>query len=490
MSLCTFVAVIGMTAGPSGSPGMSLLRTDGRDIVDDTGQIRSMRGVNFGGWLMMETWIPGIEMQWNDHLLRLAKETGVEPELADAMKELGKHDDDNEHITQHIDRIHDLLKEKLTPEKYRKYLALFAEEPPVFAARDMDEILRRRFGDYGAAEVWNHYHNTWITETDFQLARAIGFNFVRIPFWYKWFESDECPYTYSEYGFSYLDKAVAWAKEQGIYVMLDFHGAAGCQSPWDHTGELSRAEFFDNKEFQKRTAALWNAIARRYKDEPAVFAYDLLNEPFSAKDPRAWIDVHDMIYRAIRGVDTNTIIIMEDGYKLEEMPYKNDGFFPLPQDMGWENVVYSFHFYSGADPEFAGPNGKPDHKKRVEEVLRIGKMEQKRCRVPIYIGEFSTIGSHPNDIDGMRLFLTEFNRQGWLWSPWTFKYSNGSHENSIWGLYQYDLPWESTPNIHRDSLQSILEVIAKLRTDNFALHQPYAQVLRECLAQPTTPAGK
>lgn len=490
MSLCTFVAVVGMTAGSPGSPEMPTLRVHGRDIVDDKGQVRSMRGINFGGWLMMETWIPGIELEWNEHLLRLAKRVGVAPELSDAMKELGEYDDDNEHITRYIGRLHDLLKEKVTPEKYDAYLALFAEEPPVFAARDMDDLLRKRFGDYGAAEVWNHYHDTWITEVDFQLARALGFNFVRIPFWYRWFEFDGCPYTYSDYGFSYLDKAVAWAKEQGVYVMLDFHGAVGCQSPWNHTGELSRAEFFDNREYQKRTAALWNAIARHYKDEPTVFAYDLLNEPFSAKDRKAWSDVHDLIYQAIRGVDTKTIIVMEDGYKLEEAPHRNEGFFPLPQDMGWENVVYSFHFYSGVDPVFAGPHGKPDHKKRLEEVLRVGRMEQKRCQVPVYIGEFSTMGSHPSDIDGMRMFLTEFNRQGWHWSPWTFKYSNGRHENSIWGLYQYDLAWEGAPNMHHDSLQSILAFIARLDTGNFTLHESYARVVRECLAQPATPAGK
>ena len=81
-------------------------------------------------------------------------------------------------------------------EKFRAYLALFEKEPSVFAAKDMDDLLRARFGEAGAMEIWDAFHNTWITETDFQLARALGFNFVRVPFWYRWFENDATPYSY------------------------------------------------------------------------------------------------------------------------------------------------------------------------------------------------------------------------------------------------------------------------------------------------------
>lgn len=56
---------------------MELLKVQGKDIVDSKGQVVSMRGINFGGWLMMETWIPSIEMEWHDHLPRLAKEVGI-----------------------------------------------------------------------------------------------------------------------------------------------------------------------------------------------------------------------------------------------------------------------------------------------------------------------------------------------------------------------------------------------------------------------------
>lgn len=460
------------------------LRVEGRDIVRPDGQRVLMRGINFGGWLMMETWIPSIAHEWHDYLPRLARESGLGEQMEAALKSVGEFDDDTEPILEYVRRLHKALEAQAPAEQYASYIEKFEKFPPVYAVHDMDLLLRKRFGDFGAGRIWNAYHDTWITETDFQLARAMGFNFVRVPFWYRWFEYDDAPYAYHTYGFDYLDKAVAWAKRHGLYLMLDFHGAVGGQSPWDHTGELSRAEFFKTPEFQRRTAALWKAVAVRYAQEPTVFAYDLLNEPFSAKDPANWSEAHDLIYRAIREVDGRTIIVMEDGYKLEEEPYMNEGFFPVPQSMGWENVVYSFHFYSGADPELGPTEEVAAHRKRLDEVLRVGRMEQNRCNVPIYLGEFSSMDDKPSDIAGMREFLEAFNQEGWHWSPWTWKYVDDDQEGTIWGVYQFGEVWPGTPDLHVISQEELLQFIARLHTRNFVPKAPYAQILRQCLNPP------
>lgn len=466
-------------------PALSVL---GKDVVTQDGAVVSMRGTNFGGWLMMESWIPSIEMEWHDHLPRLAREVGIEAELQAAIHEIGDFDDDVQRIQEYLDSLHEELKQRAPQPLYHRYIDLFQQEPPVYAAQDMHELLGRRFGDAGAAEIWNAFHDRWITEVDFQLARALGFNFVRLPFWYRWLEDPNDRSQPNEYGYRYLDRAIAWAKEHGLYVMLDFHGAVGGQSPWDHTGELSRGELFENREFQERTCRVWQQLAARYKDEPTVWAYDALNEPYSAKDVERWSQVHDSIYRAIRAVDPGKIIVMEDGYKLEEQPWKDDGFFPLPADMGWRQVAYSFHFYSGGDPLFTDDHGAADHGARADEVMHVGLREQRRCNVPIYIGEFSTMNDHANDIDGMRIFLTRFNEAGWHWSPWTFKYVDDDNEGTIWGIYQYNRPWSGTPNMHRDSKESILSVIDRYAMDNFSLQEPYAQVLRAALVQPVRSA--
>lgn len=462
------------------------LRVEGTNIVNAQGEVVSMRGINFGSWLMMESWLSGVEVEWHDHLLRLASEIGLHNELAASLKGVGEFDDDTVHVLDHIAKVHALLAERVSNDQHAAYLALVEKEPPVFAARDMDAILTNRFGPEGAATFWGRFHDTWITEQDFQLAAALGFNFVRIPFWYRWFEQDDAPFEYSDYGFAYLDRAIAWAERHDLYVMLDFHGAPGTQSPWDHTGELSRNKFFSTPAFQERTAALWKAIAQRYADRPSVFAYDALNEPFGAPDPGGWTAAHALVYDAIREVDPDTIIVMEDGYKVEDPPYKDEGFFPIPAEMGWKQVVYSMHFYSGPDPLLTEADGTANHANRVDEVIRVGRMEQTRCGVPMYIGEFSTMNDSPNDLEGMRVIISALNQAGFHWSPWNWKFVSNDEKATIWGLYQFAEDWPGAPNMNRDSLESLLAVVDRLRTTNFRLHPVYGRILRECLAQPVS----
>lgn len=471
------ITVACLLFSPALSPGLEQLTVKGTQIVSPAGEPVPLRGVNFGGWLMLETWISGIEREWDDRLREMADETGVRPELDAAFKALGKWDDDTEPILDHIGRLHQALRDnaKDKPGPLAAYFALYDAEPPVFAAHDFDRVLRERFGDGGAQQVWDLYHDTWLTERDFQLAAALGFTFVRLPFWYRWFEDDDRPGEYRDYGFKYLDRAVEWAAKHRLYLMPDFHGAPGGQSPWDHTGELSRNEFFTCDACLRRTAALWEAIAARYRDNPAVFAYDTLNEPFSAKDLDDWVRVQDTLYRTIRRGDPDGIVVMEDGYKLESMPWMMTGFFPKPEEHGWENVVYSFHFYSGGG-----------HEKRAAQVARIARREQDRCGAPLYAGEFSTMSGTPEGLEGMRVYCSLFNREGWMWSPWTFKYVDGEGKGAMWGVYRHDGPWR-TPNIHRDSLEDILAAIRRMDTANFTLHPGYGNVLRECLTQPWAP---
>ncbi len=60
------------------------------------------------------------------------------------------------------------------------------------------------------------------------------------------------------------------------------HGAFGSQNGKDHSGDTSNPDvgnFFGNEENITKTIKLWEAIAKRYKDNAWVAGYDLLNEP-------------------------------------------------------------------------------------------------------------------------------------------------------------------------------------------------------------------
>ena len=100
------------------------LQVNGRNIVTANGQVMSMRGMNFGGWLMMETWIPSLEMEWHDHLPRLAQEAGLLDAYMGALEAVGEFmpdEDDQGRFTpmaythlEYINKVHAKLKSKVS----------------------------------------------------------------------------------------------------------------------------------------------------------------------------------------------------------------------------------------------------------------------------------------------------------------------------------------------------------------------------------------
>jgi aryl-phospho-beta-D-glucosidase BglC (GH1 family) len=57
------------------------------------------------------------------------------------------------------------------------------------------------------------------------------------------------------------------------------HCAPGGQTGTNIDDSWGWPSLFESAESQARTAEVWRKIAERYRDEPAVLAYDLLNEP-------------------------------------------------------------------------------------------------------------------------------------------------------------------------------------------------------------------
>jgi hypothetical protein len=68
-----------------------------------------------------------------------------------------------------------------------------------------------------------------------------------------------------------LDQGVAWARELGLYVVIDWHSI----------GNL-RTELYQNPMYEttrQETYAFWRTVAARYKDNPTVAFFELFNEP-------------------------------------------------------------------------------------------------------------------------------------------------------------------------------------------------------------------
>jgi hypothetical protein len=195
-----------------------------------------------------------------------------------------------------------------------------------------------------------------------------------------------------------------WCEKHEIYAVLDIQEAPGGQNDYTGTSLL-----YGDPALQALTVELWEEIATRFGDSPAVAAYSLLAEPFSAPDTDARDAMYDQIVKAIRALGDDHLLIIHDGFKGMQT-------LPLPGDYGWENVVYSTHIF-----EF-GATSLEDYDLIVNYMHDpLFTEAQAKQNVPYYIGSFSTRFNKDWAYDAAQMLVDWYNRHGWSWSVWTYK---------------------------------------------------------------------
>jgi len=212
------------------------------------------------------------------------------------------------------------------------------------------EIVFRGAGQWPGAG-WNS--NTY------QKLASVGFNSVRLYI-------DARNSTIENPGnvtpsFSTIDNQIALAKENNMTIILNVHFSPGSTS-------ISDRNFFIYTDYQERLANFWRTIAERYKDEPTIVGYDLINEPTVRLNPGAtsnyncigtpylsyfehYREIIQNVVNAIREVD-NTHIIFTERLWIDPGPncYNCWWFGINDQRDCWQNYDGKFNFPDIIDP--------------------------------------------------------------------------------------------------------------------------------------------
>ena len=233
-----------------------------------------------------------------------------------------------------------------------------------------------------------------------------------------------------------LEAALPHCAQAGLMVVVDLHSPPGGKATGGgYAGSDDR--FFTDPRCQEQFVRLWRAIATRFKSAPAIWGYDLANEPVEddlAEDCEDWQGLAERAARAIREVDPERAIIMEPATWGSPT-----GFHDLVP-LSVSNVVYSVHMYEPhafthqgvfrPSPPVSYPGeiqGVRWDKARLERVLQPVIDFQKRYHVHIYAGEFSAIRWAPGD--SARRYLSDvidiFEANGWDWTYHAFREWNG-----------------------------------------------------------------
>src|SRR5260370_546354 len=134
---------------------------------------------------------------------------------------------------------------------------------------EIEGLTKELIGPEKAEAFWREWRENYITEQDIDRIKSQGFNSVRVPFHWKFFDRDDGE------GFRLIDRLVQWARKDGIYIILDMHCAPGGQTGTNIDDSWGYPWLFRSRGAQDHTLAVWRRIAAHYSKEPIVLGYDL-----------------------------------------------------------------------------------------------------------------------------------------------------------------------------------------------------------------------
>ena len=386
--LLTALALV-LLARLSPAQPLPLLHADGPKIVDPAGREVRLRGVNVGGWLLQESYILktdtlGSQGRIKRALLRTMPEADVEQFYADYRANYITQADINFIADQGFNCVrvpfhYDLL---LTPaQRHARYQAL--------ATGDVPAYVQALAGYYDRNELFTN--------------------------------PEQAP------GFAILDKIIEWCAARKMYVVLDLHAAPGGQGTDpninDNLAPLDLWKRHDAKGrllYQDMTVRLWEKLAARYKSNPAVAMYDLINEPHNVDAAHGLSANHtelnalfSRLIDAVRAQGDHHLLLLEGN------GYGNDYTNLTPADLKINdktNLVYNAHHYWNTnDPQAADA-------KNLNQLSLIGGMVRFRAaqHVPVWVGE-----TGENSNEWIAAAYRAFDAQGIGWCHWTFKRVDG-----------------------------------------------------------------
>ena len=273
------------------------------------------------------------------------------------------------------------------------------------APSEIAEVIEALVGPEEAARFWAAFREDYVTQADIRFIKAAGFNTVRVPLHWRLFvepgaAEDGSADTFEGQGWTLLDRLVGWCRDAGLRVIVDLHAAPGGQTGVNHDDGTGFPLTFYVPRYRALTVAMWKAIAARYRDEPAVLGYDLLNEPISPYSDEAYLNPRlEPLYReivaAIRSVDAHHVVLLAGGQWSTSF-----AMFGRPFDA---NAVYTYHKF------WAKP---------TRDALQSYLNFSKSWNVPILIGETGEMNNQWN-----ARFRELHERFGIGWVFWPYKSS-------------------------------------------------------------------
>ncbi|HSO92993.1 MAG TPA: cellulase family glycosylhydrolase [Candidatus Dormibacteraeota bacterium] len=251
----------------------------------------------------------------------------------------------------------------------------------------------------------------------------------------------------------YLDRVastVDLCNRHGLYVVLDMHFRLGWSPRFGYSGApawatltvpnwnplprfswspalspaaiASDTYFWLSDDWKRDFFKTWQAVARRFKDDPGVAGYDIFNEAHPLPIPPRIFEksylwpLFQHAIEAIGSADANHLFFTEGILLL--------GLNTAVVQLKARNVVYGTHVYEGSlVPPFW--TGDPTY---LDTRFRQRASEAAAVPAPLWVGEMGYDWTQPGALSYADAALDEADRLGIGWAWWLWR------ENRYWGI--------------------------------------------------------
>lgn len=192
-------------------------------------------------------------------------------------------------------------------------------------------------------------------------------------------------YPFVEGGLKIVDHAMQWAEEFELAVVLDLHAAPGCQNGFDNGGIINVCDWHTQEEYINHALNFMEWLAERYHISPSLHGIEVLNEPRWDIDTEILKKYYNSAYHRIRKYCSpdKVAVVFHDGFRSHQHYY---GFMQPPE---FENVIYDIHRYQcfireDIDLDIYGHISKSVNEWNNEVDTLIQELG-----LPVYCGEWS-----------------------------------------------------------------------------------------------------
>ncbi|HUC85368.1 MAG TPA: cellulase family glycosylhydrolase, partial [Candidatus Acidoferrales bacterium] len=301
--------------------------------------------------------------------------------------------------------------------------------------------------------------NAPFVEQDFEGIADWGFNFVRLPMDYRcWAKTPDAEF--DEQTMKEIDQAVAWGKQYGVHVCLNFHRGPGyCVNMRD--GE--KPTLWTDSLAQRQFARHWSVFAARYQGVPRrQLSFNLINEPGDITGS-AYAAALKPAIEAIHAADAQRLIIA-DGVRWGTRPVPELIPFGIAQSTrGYEPMQVSHYQASWIHhegpwpaPAWPIPVGMNNHlygdaKPEFKSALKLQVECPMATPLSIRVSQVSAQAELIVQADGAVVLRKQFQPGP---GPGEWK----SSEQSKWGSYNADYDQDYTAVLPAGTREVKIEV--------------------------------